>query len=319
MKGSIMVFMLFVGFMVIGSFGGIYFNYTGSKQVLTEQTNDYLETIAKSRANHIEDFLEEHKHMVELLAFSTEYSELNEIIKIHPEFYEVFILDENGKVVATSNPEEEIGEDFSGDLFFLNTKEKTYVKDAFYDEEFGKNSIAISTPIFDEAKEFLGIFVVRIEIEELNEITLDRTGLGQTGEIYLINKDGYMITPSRFLPEEYTFLKLEVDTVNSRVCFRHYEKFIVEEKIKEHEEGVEVFLDYRGVKVLGTHAYVSEMKWCLLAEIDETEALGELRNKLLKTMFISLIGILVIIGVFILLSGYLIKKIVKEARKSNRR
>lgn len=321
MRGSILIFILFVGFMIIGSFGGIYFNYIGSKQVLTEQTNEYFGTIAQSRANHVGEFLEEHKHMVELLAFSAEYSELDELIKIHSEFYEVFILDKNGKVVATTNPEEEIGEDFSKDLVFLNAKKELYIKDAFYDEEFGKNAIAISTPIFNETKEFSGVFVARMEMSELNEITTDRTGLGETGEIYLINKDGYMISHSRFLSEEHTFLKLKVDTENSRACFealaKYYRKDLKE--VEEHEEKILVFEDYREINVLGTHAHISEMRWCLLAEIGEAEALGELRDKLLKTAFIVLIGIVVVMGVFILLSGYLIEKIIKEAKKDKKK
>ncbi len=303
MKIAVIIFILFVQFMIIGSFGGLHSYYLSSKQVLTEQTNEYLEAIAQSRANHIEDFLEEHKHMVELLAFSTEYSELNEIIKIHPEFYEVFILNKNGRLAGTTNPEEEIGTDFSKDLLFLNAKEKVYIKDAFYDEEFGKNSIAISAPIFDEAEKLSGVFIVRMETEELDKITLDRTGLGQTGEIYLINEHRYMITSSKFFPAEMTFLKLEVDTEGSNHCFEH------------GEEGHITFIypDYRGVEVLGAHATIKEMKWCLLAEIDETEALSELRDKLIISAFVISIIILIIIVFFIFLSGSFIKRLVEQA------
>lgn len=54
------------------------------------------------------------------------------------------------------------------------------------------------------------------------------------------------------------------------------------------------------------------MQWCLLAEINEAEALGELRNKLLESVLIS---ILVIMMVFIRLSSHFIRKIVEQARK----
>ncbi len=338
MKTSILIFMLFVGFMVIGSFGGIYFNYIGSKQVLIEEVNFHLETTVQSRANHINDFLEREKESLEVLArdhhFSdlllglTErsplYGELNfdhyeEVLGSvkHEGYYEIFVLDENGKVVTTSNPEGEFGKDFSKDVLFFEAKEKTYIKDAFYDEEFGKNSIAISAPIkHKETNEFLGVIVARIEIDLLNSIVLDRVGLGETGEIYLINSEGYMITPSRFLGNEYTFLKLQVDTVNSINCLR-----MIGMEITEHmgHEPVNVFEDYRGVEVLGTHSYIPEMQWCLLAEIDESEALGNLRNKLLKTAFIVLIVIIVVMMVFILLSGYLIEKLVKESKRNKRK
>ncbi len=305
MKIGVTVFVLFVGFMAIGGSAAIHSFYLGSEDILREQVYNHLETTAQSRAHHIEDFLEEHKHMVELLAFSTEYSELGELTKIHPEFYEVFILDKNGKIVATTNPEEEIETDFSEDLVFLGGREKTYVKDAFYDEEFGKNAIAVSTPIFNETKEFSGVFVAKMEVNALNEITTDRTGLGQTGEIYLINKDGYMITHSRFIPEKATFLEQKVDTINSRNCLG-----IAGGNSIEHEghEPVIVFEDYRGAEVLGVHAHIPEVQWCLLTEIDESEALRELKIQLFKSALISLI----IMVFFIFLAEYFIRKIVKQ-------
>lgn len=316
MKPGVTIFILFVGFMFIGSFSGLYLHYISAEHILIKQTNEYFEAIAKSRANHIEDFLDEHKKMVELLAFSAEYSDINKIIKIHSEFYEVFILDKNGKVVATTNPEEEIGTDFSEDLSFLDGREKTYVKDAFYDEEFGKGAIAISTPIFNKTKEFSGVFIVKMEIKELNKITLDRTGLGETGQIYLINKDSYMITPSRFLEEEETFLKLKVNTTNSRHCLS-----MIDIGITEHAEHklTHDFLDYRGIEVLGIHAYIPEIQWCVLAEIDEAEVLGVLRNELLSSILIILIIIAILMVFFVFISGRLVRKIIKQARSQSRK
>ena len=143
---------------------------------------------------------------------------LNEVNKelrsyLHGHFYEIFILDKNGKIVASSD-ERHIGQNKYDDDYFLNAKEETHLKDAYYSKTTEKNSLAVSTPIFNEVENLLGVFVVRIETKELNKITEDRTGLSSTGEIYLINKDSYMITPSRFLPEENTFLKTKVNRNN---------------------------------------------------------------------------------------------------------
>lgn len=71
--------------------------------------------------------------------------------------------------------------------------------------------------------------------------------MGETGEIYLVNKDKYMISPSRF--KEDVILKQEVDTVNVEKCVMH-KKHIPE--VKE----VTILSDYRGITVPGTHAYI---------------------------------------------------------------
>ena len=108
-------------------------------------------------------------------------------------------------------------------------------------------------------------------MKELFRITLDRTGLGKTGEIYLVNKDYYMISPSRF--REDVILKQKVDTITVRNCFLHKGK-----EDTEADEATTVFPDYRGVNVLGAYDYIPMMQWALLAEIDEKEAFAPLKQ-----------------------------------------
>lgn len=318
MKIKIIIYLLFIGFMFIGSFGGIIFYYNTSINVLQEQINEYLGAIAQSRERHVHDFLEQEKenlnvltrdhHFPDLLLGLTErsplyrqfnlehYEEVLENAK-RESYYEIFILDNKGMVISSSD-KNNIGLDKSNDDYFLNAKEVSYVKDAHYFEAAGKNSIAVSAPIkHEETNELLGVIVARIETTFLNNITTDRTGLGETGEIYLINKDIYMITPSRFLPKELTFLKQKVDSVNSRDCFIHVHEF-EEEGYFRHEETY-VFEDYRGVEVLGTHVYIPEMDWCLLVEIDEREAVGVLRDELIKSGLLVLISISILVGIFV--------------------
>ena len=288
---------LMINFFIVGLIGSIigagFYNYNHINELLTEQVYSHLETTAQSRAHHIETFLEEHKHMVELLAFSVEYSELDELIKIHSEFYEVFILDSNGKIIASSN-ELYVGLDKSTDDYFINARNKTYIKDAYYSETVKKRVLAISTPHLE------GVLVARIKLNELNEITTDKTGLGETGEVYLINKEKFLITSSRFFENE--IMVQEVKTENTEKCIEHYEKFYNPEtkEIEEHENEEPIFLDYRGEDVLGTHYYIPEMQWCLLAEIDKSEALRIPRIKLIS---ISL-GVIIIITSIITLLGY---------------
>ena len=133
--------------------------------------------------------------------------------------------------------------------------------------------------------EFVGVIVGKIQPEELYSILLEGTG-----ELYLVNKEFFMISPSGF--REDAVLREVVDTKNSRNCFTMRENPAAHLSHKLPE----IFTDYRGVPVLGTHAYIPEMDWCLLVEVDEAEALGALRSRLvtfsvllsLITVFISL-------------------------------
>ena len=263
--------------------------YTAAKNSLEEAIFEHLSTTAQSRARHIETFLEEDKVKMELLAESggiediTEeiisnspnYEELVEnaslilkdFMKKEQEAYELLILSPDGKVIGSTD-EADIGIDESNEAHFLGGKDRVYIRDAHHSQE-QEPGYSISVPIInDNTKEFLGVLVGRFKMDDLNEITTDRSGLGKTGELYLVNKYGYMITRSRF--KEDTFLKQKVDTVN-------YRKSVATHSGSHVEHGsIHVFPDYRGVSVLGTHDYISEMEWSLLAEIDEKEALAPL-------------------------------------------
>ncbi|MCD6298639.1 MAG: response regulator, partial [Deltaproteobacteria bacterium] len=173
--------------------------------------------------------------------------------------------------------------DRSTDAYFLGAKSGPYVKDAYFSKITGQISIAVSAPIKDrETKALLGVVVGRINMRKLYEITACRTGLGKTGEIYVLNRHGYMITPSRFIND--TFLKLKVDTENARKCLDDVSKF----GTKTHEHEAFIYTDYRGIEVLGVYNHVPEMQWGLIAEIDKSEALAPL-NKIKITFFIILL------------------------------
>ncbi|MEE9116673.1 MAG: ATP-binding protein, partial [Thermoplasmata archaeon] len=60
-------------------------------------------------------------------------------------------------------------------------------------------------------------------------------------------------------------------------------------------ENVQVFPDYRNVDVIGTHAYIAEMEWALLAEIDESEALAPVYS--MQNTLILILTCLALVGI----------------------
>jgi len=81
------------------------------------------------------------------------------------------------------------------------------------------DSITFSAPVYDNSGiNWLGVVVSRTRMSAIDMLLTKDTGLGETGKLYLINRNGYMITPSRFMKD--TFLKLKVDTKNSRAALK---------------------------------------------------------------------------------------------------
>lgn len=206
-------------------------------------------------------------------------------------YCEVYVIDHSGYVLYSSHSQSELG----GNVFETrlgNTPLGKCVKSAmetgqpaFSDYEYfapcDEPAFFIASPIYHANSELHGFIAIDLSIHEINRIMLDRTGLGKTGETYLVGRDLLMRTQSRFY-DKSTILKQKVDTANTKDCFSN------DTNEMEHNwcKSSNVFPDYRGVKVIGTHLYLPELQWGLIAEIDEKEALAPL-NKLLNSFCVT--------------------------------
>jgi HAMP domain-containing protein len=145
----------------------------------------------------------------------------------------------------------------------------------------------VSAPIKDKAKLVVGTVTLRIDVSEINTM-MQNIHIGKTGETYLINGYGYMLTESRFaedLKGHHRINKrsaLELKIVDPRTD-------IMTKGVRECLKGSEGFdadgyVDYRGINVLGFWHWMPDYGWGVIAEIDVDEGYGklyELRNYIL--------------------------------------
>ena len=127
----------------------------------------------------------------------------------------------------------------------------------------------IASPVFENG-ELQGVLVFQMPVGRINTIMQERTGLGESGETYLIGADLKMRSQSRFI-EDDTIIKTTVDTQAARA-------------VASGESGSEIISDYRGVPVLSSYLplNINGLEWGILAEIDSSEAFGPV-NTLMST------------------------------------
>ena len=316
---------LFLTILIAGG-AALVVSRTVSKSIVEQQIYRHLEAVAQSRAKSVEAFLELEKETIGQLSGSTvirqlllanagdeDYARrfndaqerLRRTARIGRYTYAVFVLNKEGIVVASSQ-KIEIGKDKNRDAYFLAGKQAVHIKDAYLSSYENIRSIAFSAPVLDEKDaNFLGVVAIRVSMKALDKIVTDRTGLGETGEIFLINKNGYMITPSRLLKD--TFLKQCVDTENVRTCCEDIARFGPE----KHEHKAFLYKNYLRSDVLGVQVHISEMDWCLLAEIGAKEAFAPLL-RLTQSLFLIL-GVLLIAAIIaaVLLARSITRPVIK--------
>jgi len=310
-------------FMVAGT-AIIVVNHFATRNMTEDDVYDHMSTTAESRASHIETYLDGGKKAIKQLSESIVIERLLLAGKDDPDYsgkyndairrlkhtaaaneyiYGVFVLDKNGTIIASSE-EIDIGKDKSSDPYFLGGKEGVFIKDAYTSRNRKIDSIAFSAPIFDEeATVFLGVIVIRLSMEKLDKITTGKAGLREGEEFFLLNKDDYMITPSRFLND--TFLKQKVETFHSGgepEDIKHLAGY-----------GHEVILckNYRGVEVLRIHVHIPEMGWCLMAETSTEYAFAPVAQLTQNMVSIFVLLFVVSIMVSIATSRTITRPIVK--------
>ena len=162
----------------------------------------------------------------------------------------------------------------------------------------------ISVPIKDKANVIAGVVTIRIDVYEVNAI-MQNIHLGKTGETYMVNAEGYMLTESRFtedMKRQNRIKKqsaLELKVVDSRTG-------ALTKGVSECIKGSEGFdadgyPDYRGANVLGFWHWMPDYGWGVIAEIDVSEGYGTLYKLRDYIMFVfGIMAVAVIIIAFFL-------------------
>jgi hypothetical protein len=283
----------------------LYFFYV-SESFLEEEVGENLQSISLAHSQHVNTYLEEkmdrvfdfahdafilsHVKKVNNEGYSEELGSLisehivgHEILQ-RQEFYEVFVLDKNGLLIGTTKLDWEPESDLSSSLFFIEGREFAHVGNFVYDNQSRREGVTISSPMISEG-EFLGVIVFRLSIDHLTSLVknmrsfneIGPLGVGQFGDIYLVNNEGFLITPSKFLKGDTKGILLQhAGSPNVENCFNM-------EHPGEHigHESVISFVDFRGVEVIGTHNIIPLANWCLLVEADRDEAVNNPRNNIL--------------------------------------
>jgi methyl-accepting chemotaxis protein len=125
----------------------------------------------------------------------------------------------------------------------------------------------IASPIYD-GDEKIGVAMFQMPIDRLNTIMGERSGLGETGETYLVGPDKLMRSDSYLDPQHRNvvsaFRQPETGKIDTGSTARGL----------AGESGMQLLTSYTGHPVLSAYCpvKVGDFTWTLVAEIDVTEA-----------------------------------------------
>ena len=178
-------------------------------------------------------------------------------------------------------------------------------------------SLFISYPIRKQNHEVAGAVLLWMDMSMLDDV-MKNFVLGKTGETYLVNKDGIMITKSRFTRHH---MKNTDDTC--RTCHAVQDpdtnmltngvEACVTKKTTDHN--LKGYHDYGGIKVVGAWSWLKDLDMGLMVEIDADEAFVTINNinTMIKSLMIAIIIPAIVIASLIhrkMSLGYMIRNMV---------
>ena len=214
---------------------------------------------------------------------------LQNIKTIKPSFKEIYILNRSNKVIFSTNKNREGKYEVSANF---TTVEKfgsgeSSVPIFYSSPETGKPALTLEKTLRNQVGERQGTVVAHLNLEQIDKIVRDSSGLGKSGKTYLIGE--LRSGKKTFITEAQNKSQSLIQDVNSQGI----------EEAMSGISGSGEYLNPEGILVLGKYRWSDEQGLALLVEINQQEAFAPARQLANTVMSIGLVSVSVLlIGVY---------------------
>jgi GAF domain-containing protein/HAMP domain-containing protein len=206
-------------------------------------------------------------------AYSSLGIRLNDFLEKKVSFAELFLLDaEDGKAVVSTDVLREGISHREAEYFYLGLQGPV-LRPPEFDPRLNVPIVLIARPISSPSGRVVGVLVGRVNLGDLSVLMLERTGLGQTGETYLVDPGLRAITQLRFASADQP---VDTEGVHKALGYR--------------TTGSSRYDNYQGTRVFGVYGWIPELQVALLAEQSEAEALAAIRVTLVTILGLTVAG-----------------------------
>ena len=193
---------------------------------------------------------------------------------------EIFILDLGGTIRLSTLPQDE-GVSQASEAFFADGSSHTTVQNVYTSSLTNRGTITVATPLFDQngGGQRVAVLAANLSLQRVDRIVQERTGLGQTGRTYLVGPDRRLIQGTTQAGAAGTL----VDSVGIRNATTQI-------------NGQGLYVDDRGVPVIGVYRWLGDRGAALMAEISQDEAFASARQLALTIGLVGLLSSLLLVA-----------------------
>jgi two-component system sensor kinase len=278
--------------------------YGSGKNAIEEQTFEYLTATTELRKGTVNTWISNNEKEILLIATSPifeentarlltrieadpvylrAYEDTVEYLDVAKEdaesFFEISYISPEGEVLVSTDSSRE-GTDESGSGFFVMAKDGTFVQNVYISQEYSRPVMTVATPVKDDDGNLLGVLAGKLGLNDIDEMVHERSGLGETGEVYLLNRFYYHVSDPKLKGGQP--LKEELHSTAIDDCI-------------SGKSATAVYENYEGREVFGAYKWLDEREMCLVAEMGKSEVYSPiygLRNGVLAATLILVGGLI---------------------------
>jgi len=193
---------------------------------------------------------------------------------------ELFLLSSPGGEVVASTDVRRIGDYRVNDLFYSRGKSETFIQNVYTSPVTGRPALTIATPVVNDRGRTEAVLAAHLDLAHVDRLVADRTGLGTSGEAYLVGPSNDFVSSARFGRAEYRrgVFSAGIDRALSG------------------EQGVGEYLNYASLPVIGAYRWNPERQLALVVEMTQREAFAPARRLVTTILGIGLVSALVLAG-----------------------
>jgi two-component system NtrC family sensor kinase len=275
--------------------------YRKEAELVRKKVLSHLESIVDQNTLMVEEFRNERTRDLGLLAVTIQTNGgecsatyLKLMHAEHTIYRHIFIANKEGRIICQNGIKHVFGRKLADQPWFRAvTKGKSFMGDIASTEVKGRYDLLVAVPMKSTNGSISGVLGAIVDFNGIAHI-MKSTGIGQTGEIYLLNKDGVFLTSTR--------------VGESRAGERMVPKLFAE---YFKEVSPDEYIDYRGKKVVRVYRNLLASDWYLVGEQDSAEVFKDITD--LRNLFAGFVLLLIAL---ITLIGYLMSTRIVRLLKS---
>ncbi len=186
---------------------------------------------------------------------------MTDVSAVKPNIRQISILNNNGIVIVSTNKEKEGKYQSLGNTTTYLTRDQSRIAiPNFYISPItGKAAMTFAAILANKSGAANGVVAIDLDLQGVDDIIRERTGLGNSGETYLVGR----------LPSKNILIS------GTGANSKEVEKGIKSDSIAaaaRGEDGEGNYDSYKGVPVLGSYVWLDNLNLALIAEMSQAEA-----------------------------------------------